>query len=180
MDGAMADGSGSHSGTAATERAAGSSGESDCHGTEAGIVSRRSGFGHPEKWSTLAVDDARVIIINPREIQTYPGTTRLAYLPLHRSLPEAPAEVFSNGERAEHELKDYAAALAVYRELSKTSDGAIRAGALMRIARTLKNAKNIAEALDVYGQAAHEDGVGFGNDPASLRARQTRLPLLSF
>jgi len=133
----------------------------------------------PEKWSTLAADDGRVIIINPREIETYPGTTRLAYLPFHKRLPEAPAEVFSNGERAEHQLKDYAAALAVYRELSKTLDSAIRAGALMRIARTLKKAESFGEALDAYGQAAHEDGVGFGNAPASLRARQARLPLLS-
>jgi signal transduction histidine kinase len=148
-------------------------------GLQQALSAAAQDLADPEKWPTLAVDDARVLIIDAQDIETFPATTRLAYLPFRKPLPEAPPEIFGGGERAEHQLQDHPAALAIYRELAKNPDVIVRMGALMRVARTLRNADRIAEALDVYGQAAHEDGVGFANHPVGLRARQARLGLLS-
>jgi signal transduction histidine kinase len=118
-------------------------------------------------------DGAVVLTLYDSRVEAYP-VGRMAYLPMAPDLSEAPTSAFARGEDLEFRRHDRAAAIEVFRALTQSPDPAIRAGALLRLARNLKAQGRIEEALDSYRQMAAFDRVAAGGAPASLVALYAR------
>ena len=98
---------------------------------------------------------------------------------LPRALPRAlPTQPFLQGEALEFGRRDTEAAVAAFRQLADSRDPAIRAGALLRLARTLRTSGRQDEALAVYEQMALLGAAPVGAGPAELVARRARSELL--
>lgn len=95
--------------------------------------------------------------------------------------PESPVPaepLFEAAERLEFVEANAAAAEAAYRRATGGLDPAVRAGALIRLARVLRRRQSNEAALAAYAQAASIDGVRAGGVPADLLARWARCDLL--
>ena len=115
-------------------------------------------------------DDGLVLILSGNNLSAVPAD-RLLYGPFPTPWPEAAAESFSEGETIEFQQNDAAKAAEWYRHLAEHRDGAVRAGALLRLARVLRKVGRIAEARDVYTQLAAMGGTAVAGVPADLVAR---------
>ncbi len=104
---------------------------------------------------------------------------RLPFYPETTPLLEAPAALFSRGEAAEFRQVDLTQAIRVYRGLAESRDPAIRAGALVRLARCLRKSGDAVAALRAYNELAATSGVGVGGVPVDLAARRARCALLA-
>lgn len=122
-------------------------------------------------------DDAVVLAFRNERIEASPRG-RVAYFPVVPPLPEGPAAAFAHGEQLEFRQRDRLAAVGVFYGLAKSPDPAIRAGALLRLARNLLGAGRWQDALDSYARLAEIDGVSIGGVPAGLVARYARCKLL--
>src|SRR5579864_7751713 len=98
----------------------------------------------------------------------YPAGPML-FRPEPISLPEAPAEAFRDGEALEYQ-GNLDAAVEAYSSLTNEGDSATRAGAWLRLARTLRNAHRPTEALAAYDELAHFSNVAAAGWPAALAA----------
>ncbi len=123
-------------------------------------------------------DGAVMVVIRPQSVELFPRT-RLLYYPFLEALPEAPARLFEPGEEHEFRRQDHGRAIAAFRELARSRDEAVRAGAVVRLARNLRKAGRLDEALEVYQQLAAADAVAVGGVPAALVARRARGALLA-
>ncbi len=123
-------------------------------------------------------DGAVMVVIRPQSIELFPRT-RLLYYPFLEALPEAPARLFEPGEEYEFRRQDHDRAIAAFRELARSRDQAVRAGAAVRLARNLRKMGRLEEALEVYQQLAAADAVAVGGVPAALVARRARGALLA-
>jgi signal transduction histidine kinase len=123
-------------------------------------------------------ETALVAVMNPQHVDVYPRANLLYYpfLPANREPPESS---FASGELFEFQQKDYAKAVTAFRELSQSQDPQIRAGALLRLGRNLRKAKQLDDALLVYAQLAKLTGITVGGLPAELVARHARCSLLN-
>ena len=81
-----------------------------------------------------AAADAVIVVFRPTRVEAFPPTG-LRFYPVTPSLDEASPARFDRGEALEYRQKDTAAAIAFYREAARSADTAIRAGALVRLAR---------------------------------------------
>lgn len=126
-----------------------------------------------QQWPGGAV----AVTFHQDQIETYPKG-RVAYLPAVAPLREAPRGTFTEGEELEFRKNDRTAAIGVYRELAKSSDHTIRAGALLRLGRNLAGAGRIEDALAVYGQLASIGHFVINRVPAGLIGRYARCELL--
>jgi hypothetical protein len=124
-----------------------------------------------------AADEAVAVTFRDGHVEASPRE-RLAYFPVVEPLPEAPAATFVRGEDLEFHQHDRAAAITSFRELARSSDSAIRAGALLRLGRNLHNAGRFEEARAAYGRLSEMDGVAVGGVPAGLIGRYARCTLL--
>jgi signal transduction histidine kinase len=118
---------------------------------------------------------ALTVLFDPRRIEARPAN-RLLYYPTG-SLPPVTSPVFDAGEALEYR-KDYAGAIAAFRELSQSPDPSIRAGALARLARNLRLSGQTQAALDTYAQLERLGTVFVGSVPAGLFAREARSDTL--
>jgi signal transduction histidine kinase len=89
-----------------------------------------------------------------------------------------PTAAFEVGEALEFRAKDYPGAAAAFRALSTSPSAAVRAGALLRLARTSRKAGRTDEALRVYADLAHLPDARLSGLPADLVARRARCVLL--
>jgi len=122
-------------------------------------------------------DDVVRVVFGPGVAEaTPPG--RLLYYPLANPSSSPPTEPFLQGEALEFGHRDTEAAMAAFRQLAESSDTAIRAGALLRLARTLRTSGRQDEALAVYEQMARLGTAPVGAGPAELVARRARSELL--
>lgn len=101
----------------------------------------------------------------------------IAYLPAVAALPEADASRFAQGEVLEFR-GDHAAAVRIFRELGRSSDPAVQAGALLKLARNLRAIGRQDEALATYARLAEMDGVSVDGVPAGLTGHYGRAKLL--
>lgn len=92
----------------------------------------------------------------------------LAYAAEPRPLPEAPAQIFATGEQAELRAGQPEAAIAFYRELAASPRPAARAGAWLRLARTLRSLGRREEALQAYRRLCEIEDAAAGGAPAPL------------
>ena len=122
-------------------------------------------------------DGAVFATIQGETVQVWP-MERVAYLPVAPILPELPGAPFAGAEAVEFGQRDLNRAAAMYRELAGSSQPAMRAGALLRLARCLRASGRQAEALPVYANLLDEDSWLFEGMPVSLVARQARCSLM--
>jgi signal transduction histidine kinase len=120
---------------------------------------------------------ALIIVFRPQAVDAYPRAA-LLYYPFLPTAKEPPASMFEAGEVAEFQQKDFAKAIAVFRELSQSKDPAIRAGGLLRLGRNLRKAQQSRAALDIYDQLDQMGATPVGGLPAELLARYARCTLL--
>jgi signal transduction histidine kinase len=121
---------------------------------------------------------AAVAALTPSGIDATTGA-RLPYVPTRPTRVEPPAAVWTRGEILEFQRQDAAGAVKVFRQLSRSEDPAVRAGARVRLARNLRRSQRADEALEVYAELAGLGDVPVGGDPSALVARQARCALLS-
>jgi signal transduction histidine kinase len=84
---------------------------------------------------------------------------------------------FAEGEAAEIRQQQLDTAADIYRRLSATQDPALRAGALLRLARVLRNSGHTEEASAAYERLSRIDGVRLSGVPADLVARHALCDL---
>jgi len=118
--------------------------------------------GQPEEGVLLTIEE--------NSVQAFP-TGRLLYYPVPSSDPEAPADIFAEGELLEFLQAQPAKAADVYRTLADSGSPAIRAGALLRLARVLTKLGRTEESRQAYQRMASVSGVRVAGAPADLVAR---------
>ena len=103
----------------------------------------------------------------------------LPFVPTRPALREADLSVFSEAAALELAKADAKGALATYRALAGQHDGAVRAGALARLAPLFAKLGDAPAALRAYDELAALDDVAVGGLPASLVASAGRASLLA-
>lgn len=126
-----------------------------------------------EQWA----DGAVVVRFREGQVDVAPRD-RIAYFPVVTQLPEAPAAAFARGEDLEFHQHDYPAAITVFSGLSRSSDSATRAGALLRLGRNLRVAGRFGDARAAYVRLSTMDDIALGGVPAGLIGRYARCRLL--
>ena len=124
--------------------------------------------------SAVPADDSAVVRFEPGSVQG-----KLLFYPFTSAGKEAPAGVFAPGEDLEFHSRDYAKAIAFFSGLAGSSDPAIRAGALIRLARNLQKSGATRAALGAYRQAFGTHDVAVAGVPANLFARWAACELLT-
>ena len=143
------------------------------------LTAAASALANPDEHRALVVDDGAVVVTFFLTTATIVPADRVSYVPVAAAGREADAAAFAAGERIEHAERNPAAAVAWFRRLAASPDPAIRAGALIRMARNLRKTGQIDEALDAYDEAAGIDGVSVAGTPVELFARAARCDLLA-
>jgi len=122
-------------------------------------------------------DDVVRVAFGPGQVEATPPD-RLLYYPPGAPSPSVPTQPFLRGEALEFGRHDPQAAAGVFRQLAESRDATIRAGALLRLARTLRNSGRQDEALAAYEQMALLGAAPVGAGPAALVARRAHSELL--
>ncbi|MBK5292528.1 MAG: hypothetical protein JJE04_12740 [Acidobacteriia bacterium] len=149
-------------------------------GLEQSLAASEQSLRDAASLQTLAkAEDAVTVIFTPGRIEALPPG-RLLYYPVGAPGEEAPAQLFAPGEDAEFRGRDAAKAAALFRHLAARNSGpAVRAGALVRLARNLRKSGQFDAALGAYAQAAGIRGAAVSAVPADLLARWARCALLT-
>ena len=129
------------------------------------------------RWAAALEADALLVILTPDGVDAFPDG-RLLYRPIPAPQRGPPAVVFATGEALEFRQQDLAGAAAAFRQLTASADVAVRAGALLRLARVERKAGQHARALDTYARLAEMGPAMVGEAVASLVARHARLAVL--
>ncbi len=129
------------------------------------------------RYAALFCSDAVVLVLGDGDLAAYPAG-RLPYYPIIPARPEPDPRAFAEGEALEFRQRDLAGAANVYRRVARSTDPAVRAGALLRLARIERKAGRHAAALATYDELAQLDGTAVGGLPAELVARHARLAVL--
>ena len=93
-------------------------------------------------------------------------------------LPEAAPEVFRDSEALEFGEGDPKKAAVAYRNLTDSRDAAVRAGAWLRLARSLRKAGEFSGALGAYDELSRVDNVAAAGWPAPLAGIWGRCKVL--
>ena len=128
-------------------------------------------------WAVTLDSDALLVILTRDGLDAFPRG-RLLYRPIPVPGREAHAAVFLSGEALEFRTLDLGGAAAAFRALSSSPDTAVRAGALLRLARVQRKARQRERALESYDRLARLGAVAVGGAPAALVARHQRLAIL--
>jgi signal transduction histidine kinase len=126
-----------------------------------------------------ASEDYILINIGSEDVRVWPEKA-LLYYPVMPHGREASSRQFMHAERAEFQEKDYGRAVNAILRFTKAEEPATRVGAYLRLARNLRKAGRIGEALDAYGELEKFSGHGISISgvPADLVARRARCVLL--
>ena len=122
-------------------------------------------------------DEALLAVFEEQQVSAYPAG-RLLYYPVLPDVPDPPAHAFALGEALEFKDGDVRRAMAFFEKLAQSKDEAVRAGALLRLARNQRKAGQPQAALDTYATLATVTEAFLGGWRADLRARKTRCDLL--
>jgi signal transduction histidine kinase len=115
-------------------------------------------------------EDGVLLTVDENSVTAYP-TGRLLYYPAPSNEPEAPPEVFAQGELLEFLQAQPAKAADAYGALAESKNPAVRAGALLRLARVLAKLGRRDESRAAYTRLAAITGVRVAGAPAELVAR---------
>jgi signal transduction histidine kinase len=127
--------------------------------------------------------DALIAVFQSDRVTAFPPA-RLLYQPWIEGTTEAASSAFESIEASEFgSSRDLSSAIDEYRELASSGDPAIRAGALLRMARCQRRADRPDAALDTYAELSRLDTTPIatptGPLPAGLLARYARCDLLA-
>jgi signal transduction histidine kinase len=133
----------------------------------------------------LASSDGRslpphtTLVIAARDGITVVPAGALVYLPVAPRGATPAGDVFAEGEQREHVHNDPAAAANFFERLAHSEDPAVRAGALLRLGRTLRKAGLVHAALAAYDRLAAMDARPVEADlPAAVLALAAKGTLL--
>ncbi|MDP3775176.1 MAG: HAMP domain-containing sensor histidine kinase [Gemmatimonadales bacterium] len=129
------------------------------------------------RWAGTLKADALVVILTADGVEGFPSG-RLLYRPVPVPSREAPAATYAVGEGLEFRQRDLVGAAAAFRALAASRDSAVRAGALLRLARVERKAGQLPRALESYARLTSLGTVPVGRLPAALVARHARLAIL--
>jgi signal transduction histidine kinase len=120
--------------------------------------------------------DAAVVMVRGATVEAIPAGSLLYVAPDANPAadPAGAFDAFEAGERLEFREQDFRGAAAIFRSLTGSADSAIRAGALLRLARTLRHLARPREALRIYAELASMGGVRLAGVPAELAARHAQ------
>ena len=113
----------------------------------------------------------------PRSLTVRPDSSLL----FHPAIPgnDGPAAAtFAAGETLEFQVNDPAAASEVFRALARSPRPEVRAGALVRLGRTLRKSGRMEAALTAYGELAQLGATPALGLPAALSASEARCSVL--
>ncbi len=122
-------------------------------------------------------NDGLIVEIGVDRIEVHPAD-RLLYRPFVAETEEAPGSLFEAGEALEYRQRDFPKATAVFRALADSDDPLTQAGALVRLARTLRKNNQHEDALTTYEALERLGSISVGGVPAELLARQMRCTVL--
>jgi signal transduction histidine kinase len=122
-------------------------------------------------------DDAALVVLTPSAADVR-SQGRLPYLPSVPTAVEPPPQTFARAESLEFRARDYGRASTALRALAAAPDPATRAGALLRLGRTLRKAGHLDTALAAYDALAALGAASVEGFPAELLGRYARLGLL--
>jgi signal transduction histidine kinase len=117
--------------------------------------------------------NAVVIVGRGNEIEARPPG-RLLYYPVLPVAAGAASSWFAAGEDAEFRESSPGKAAEVFRKLAESPEPAVRAGALLRLARNLRKAGKQREALEAYQALIGMNEMPVTGLPAELVAREAR------
>lgn len=106
------------------------------------------------------------------------GGTALPYYPATRPSPELPPSLFLAADNLEFQRGESPAAIQLLQRPSRDRDPAIRAAALVRLARNYRKIGESKKALDTFHELARLEEVPVNGLPAGLVARQGAVLLL--
>jgi signal transduction histidine kinase len=107
-------------------------------------------------------------------LKTVPSGALLYVLtnaPAQRTLESRPPSTFVEAESLEIEQKDYRSAILAYRSLLDSADTELRPMLLQRLARTLRKADRLDEAIGAYRDLQRLDTIWLGGLPSDLIAQ---------
>jgi signal transduction histidine kinase len=143
------------------------------------LASAEHTVGDPQSLRSAAAsdDDAVGVTFGAEHVDAFPKG-RLTFYPRSDAGSEAPAARFAEAEHLEFRQQALPDATRAYRSLAQSADRALRAGALIRLARVFRKTGDSGKALDAYAELGHVSGVAVGGVPADLLARWARCDLL--
>lgn len=145
---------------------------------ESAVTAAEQALRDPGTAQSLATpDDAVLVMFDPRGVAVAPPG-RLVYWPVGSSGREAPPAAFEPGEALEFRQQDPLKAVEWFRARAVSADPAIRAGALIRLARNLRKVHQPEAALAAYEQTAAISGAAVDGAPADMLARWAQCGLL--
>jgi signal transduction histidine kinase len=148
-------------------------------GLEQSLESAEQSLRDPKAAEAIGKPEGAVtVIFTPDRVTAFPKE-RLLYNPIASAAKEAPGQLFEAAEDLEFRRADYASAAAALRSLAQSPDPAIRAGALIRLARNLRKSGRNMAALAVFAQAAEIGETVVSSVPTELLARWARCELLA-
>jgi signal transduction histidine kinase len=121
--------------------------------------------------------DAVLVILRAQGLEASPAA-HLLFTPHPPPATPEPTVEFTDGEALEFGGA-HARAAEAYRVLARSSDESVRAGALVRIGRTLRKMGRTLEALSVYDELSRVTDAYVAGLPADLVARRARTALLA-
>jgi hypothetical protein len=121
-------------------------------------------------------DEGVLLILNGAALSAVPAN-RLLFSPTPSDGSEAPADTFADGEVLEFQQREPSRALDWYRKLADSKSPAIKAGALMCLARAFRKSGHPEEARAAYTQLATQSGTRIAGVPAELAARHALCEL---
>ena len=121
--------------------------------------------------------DTVTIVVDRTSIRSRPAG-RLLFVPIVPPSSALPSGIFAAGEQAEFGKAGLASAIDIYRALTRAQSRAVRAGALVRLGRTLRKAGRHTEAIEAYAKLARAGEVRIDGRPADLIAREARCTVL--
>lgn len=122
-------------------------------------------------------DGVLVLQATKRAVNVYPSGG-LLYYPAIPESKEPPPATFAAGESLEFQRGDPVQAAVVFRDLARSPDPGVRAGALLRLGRNLRKSGRNDEALLVYGELVQLGRTSVLGLPAELWAREARGSVL--
>jgi signal transduction histidine kinase len=125
-----------------------------------------------------AIPQDSVLLIFDGNVLINRHGVRLPYYPLAARVSELQPDVFAAGEKLEIREGKLGEAATAYERLTHSTDAHVRAAALVRFARVLRQQGDIARALVVYDELSGLAATPAPRDPAELVARRERKSLL--
>jgi signal transduction histidine kinase len=123
-------------------------------------------------------DDAVVLLVASRGTMQARPPQRLVFYPPAIAQEAQAADVFRAGETAEFSGATPTQAIAIYRELARSTDRSVRAGSLVRLGRSLRKAVMLGDALQAYSDLRLLGDATVAGLPAELVAREARCTVL--